>query len=65
MWQSGWSGEKICFCKPGYSQKGSNCEACNCGPDTNCTFTYDGFFNPYLKKCLCKPGYNEEKGKCV
>ncbi|GBN34233.1 hypothetical protein AVEN_211446-1 [Araneus ventricosus] len=65
MWEPGWTGTKICFCKPGYSQKSNKCEACNCGSDTNCTFINQGFSKPGLKKCLCKPGYHEEKGKCV
>ncbi|GBM69935.1 hypothetical protein AVEN_13799-1 [Araneus ventricosus] len=35
--------------------------ACNCGPDSNCTFS--GLFQQ--KKCICKPGYWVVNGKCV
>ncbi|GBN07790.1 hypothetical protein AVEN_25695-1 [Araneus ventricosus] len=59
-------GKNICKCNPGYGNfTVTKCKACNCGPDTSCTFIDQGFFKPYLKECLCKPGYHEEKGKCV
>ncbi|GBN22625.1 hypothetical protein AVEN_238431-1 [Araneus ventricosus] len=61
MWTSGWFDKKICFCKPGYAQRKDTCVACECGPDSNCTFS--GLLSQ--KKCICKPGYWEVDGKCV
>ncbi|GBM69937.1 hypothetical protein AVEN_13801-1 [Araneus ventricosus] len=61
IWSHGRKPDKICFCKPGYSQQSGRCLACNCGPDSNCTFS--GFLQQ--KKCICKPGYSGVQGKCV
>ncbi|GBN50486.1 hypothetical protein AVEN_176432-1 [Araneus ventricosus] len=55
-------GKDICKCNPGYGNYGeTTCRDCDCGPDSNCTFS--GPFGQ--KKCICKPGYREVHGKCV
>ncbi|GBM43850.1 hypothetical protein AVEN_256724-1 [Araneus ventricosus] len=55
-------GKHICKCDPGYgNSRGTSCKACECGPDSNCTFS--GLFQQ--KKCICKPGYFAVDGKCV
>ncbi|XP_055944672.1 neurogenic locus notch homolog protein 1-like isoform X2 [Argiope bruennichi] len=58
-------GKQVCKCKPGFGNyTRSLCKACDCGPDSNCTWISKGFFNTE-KVCLCKLGYHEEKSKCV
>ncbi|XP_035230192.1 fibropellin-3-like, partial [Stegodyphus dumicola] len=55
-------GEEVCVCPPEFSQyTPTRCEACNCGPGSNCTFNnFWGF-----KTCICKKGYKEEKKTCI
>ncbi|XP_054718099.1 neurogenic locus notch homolog protein 1-like isoform X1 [Uloborus diversus] len=51
--------EKICNCKPNFSQLEGVCESCYCGPQsTGCNFTNGGM------NCYCKEGFVPKNEYC-